>query len=150
MTTKDCECKICQTACSHKPGWFIPGEVEESAKFLGLSVNDFFKKYLGVDWWENSIKDIFVLAPATTRMQRGSEYPGNPKGKCVFFKNNKCEIHKVKPFECRDSMHDDDASTVYKRHQDIAMKWKQGPNQKIIIDLLGREPKSEEYNGCGF
>lgn len=140
----DCSCHKCSGACSHKPGWFLPKEAEKAAKLLDMTLKAFFDKYLGVDWWESS-KDIFVLAPANTRMTAGNEYPSDPKGVCVFFKEGKCQIHDAKPHECGAYIHDDTSATVNARHKAIADAWNTDENQAQIETLLGRKPQSEEY-----
>ena len=105
MKTKDCKCEQCKSACTHKPGWFKPGEPEKVAKFLGITVKDLFDTKLMVDWWEAD-EDIFVIAPAIKSGDIGGMYPANPKGQFVFFKNGLCEIIDVKPFECKLYIHE--------------------------------------------
>lgn len=49
--TKDsCKCESCQAACRQKPGWFLPGEAERVAEYLGISLEDLFRTKLAVDW----------------------------------------------------------------------------------------------------
>ena len=142
----ECTCNECKAACQHKPGWFMPGEAEKTAKYLKLSFQDFFNKYLGVDWWEDDTP-IFTLAPAIVGEETGSEYPGNPKGQCVFFNNNElCDIHPVKPFEC--ARMNCDETNINGCHEKVAKAWVD--NQTQIIELLGREPKTEGYYGGLF
>ena len=136
----DCTCDGCQRACENKPGWFKPGEAEKAADFLGLPLQAFFKDYLAVDWWEGE-KDIFLLAPATDRSGTGTEYPANPKGECIFYKDGLCSIHPVKPFECKEYIHN---KPIGDRHQVVAKTWE--PNQKQIKSLLGREPHAAGYS----
>ena len=143
MEKFECTCNKCRKACSYTPGWFMPGEAEKAAEFLDLSLKDFFDKYLGVDWWVGKgEEDIFVLAPALVGEETGSEYPGDPKGKCIFFnKDELCDIHPVKPFECATLTCDGAGSK--ESHKAVAMAWKKHQNQ--IVELLGREPKLEAY-----
>ena len=138
----ECQCKYCQSSCRSVPGWFMPGEAEKVAEYLETTLPDFFKKYLGVNWWCGE-EDIFLLAPATTRITPGTEYPANPKGQCIFFKDVLCQIHPVKPFECAQSSHDDSSKVVDTRHYDIALAWQDYHQQ--IVDLLDREPVSEDF-----
>lgn len=137
-----CSCHGCQRACETKPGWFLPGEAEKAAALLNIPLQQFFNEYLGVDWWEDSLNPIFVLAPATTDMDTGEEYDSNPRGICIFYKDGLCTIHDAKPFECREFLHGDSRDTTYKRHQSVAAAWEE--NQKQISDLLGRKPESSE------
>ena len=138
---KDCSCYICKSACTHKPGWFMPGEVEKVAEYLGMPLQELFDEKLGVDWWVTD-GNIFVLAPATTSMDAGIEYPGNPKGQCIFYENGLCSIHSVKPFECREFIHSEDDGLSGKRHKAVADAWQD--KQAQIVELLGREPEAEE------
>lgn len=141
--SQDCNCDICKGACEHKPGWFLPGEAEQVANHLGISLQELFSTKLGVDWWVAE-GDIFVLAPATLEMEAGTEYPAEPRGQCVFYENGLCSIHPVKPYECRTYFHDENKDTVNKRHKAVAEAWQN--KQEQIIQLLGREPESEEFS----
>ena len=123
----------------------MPGEAEIAAKTLGLSLEEFFKKYLAVNWWEGD-PDIFVLAPALVGEATGTEYPANPQGWCVFFVDGWCTIHPVKPFECAQLICDD--PNIGERHETVANAWIE--NQSQIVELLGREPESKVFYGGLF
>lgn len=143
----ECACERCQSACENTPGWFRPGEAEKAAAFLKLSLGDFFRRYLGVNWWCDSTRgDVFVLAPATTRMMAGHEYPANPKGQCVFFTaDRRCMIHPVKPHGCSHGNPCDFHEDAYKA--DVARTvqlWRK--EQGRIVKLLKREPVAEELS----
>lgn len=142
-TISECQCNVCKNACRRCPGWFMPGEAEKVAEYLSLPFNEFFKQYLGVNWWVSGPDedDIFILAPAIISMTPGQEYPFDPQGQCIFFKNNLCEIHTVKPYECKHYIHTTKKSdlTMYKK---IANAWK---NHNIqIVKLLNRKPISKQ------
>ena len=143
----ECSCNQCKGACTYKPGWFKPYEIAPAAKLLGLTIEKFFKTKLAIDWWESD-EPTFLLAPALQGAGTGTEYPGNPKGKCVFFKEGLCEIHTAKPFECAEYMHIDTNETVQKRHREVFESWKD--HQDIIEKLLGRKPVAEEWSGGPF
>jgi Fe-S-cluster containining protein len=143
-TRESCTCHVCRAACSEQPGWFLPGEAEKVADYLKLSLQELFDSRLGVDW-RDLYEPIFVLAPALVDEEPGEEYPGNPKGRCVFFKDGRCEIHEVKPYECREYLHYDE---VRERHEETARAWLE--HQSQIRELLGREPIANEYFGGGF
>ena len=153
MNSKEsCECDVCRHACEHKPGWFMPGQAEKVAEYLNMSVEELFKTKLMVDWWEQDEdhpEDIFLLSPGIVGEEPGSEFPSDPRGTCVFYKEGKCSIHPVKPFECADSIHGERGEY---RHNDIALAWQ--PHQEQIKKLLGREPQSEyfepEFMGLGM
>ena len=142
----ECTCEDCKGACRYVPGWFLPGEAECAAKLMGLTLKEFFDQYLGVDWWEGD-EPIFILAPAIVGEAPGSEYPGDPRGTCVFFNSDGlCDIHQAKPYECAMYICNDDNAS--ERHEKVAMAWKDYQTQ--IITLLGREPETEEYYGGGL
>ena len=126
----ECKCDSCKSACQFKPGWFIPGEVKKAAKFMKLSEKEFFDKYLGIDFWVGE-DEIFVLAPATLSMSPGEVYPYNPKGQCIFFKDGLCEIHEVKPFECRE-LNCNDLNVTESRHEKVSQLWNTKENQEYI------------------
>ena len=139
-TKESCKCDKCKKACENKPGWFIPGEAERVAEYLNISLEELFRAKLMVDWWVSSPEDIFILAPAIKYEEPGSEYPGDPTGECVFFIDGLCEIHPVKPFECKELFHGEQAL-----HEETAKTWKDNHNQ--VKELLGREPESREFMG---
>lgn len=149
--TVECSCSTCQKACTHKPGWFAPGEAEAVATHLGLTLEQLFKQHLMVDWHDDVdgvSGDVFLLSPAVDDETPGEEFPGDPRGRCVFYKDGKCSIHAVKPKECREYVHGDSSTTVRIRHEVIAAEWVE--HQQQIKDLLGRKPISSEFYGSGF
>lgn len=136
-------CATCQSGCTSKPGWFLPGEAERAAEFMGLTVDEFFRQYLAVDWWEDS-PNIFLLSPAVKEASPGSEFPGDPRGECVFYRHGRCQIHPAKPHECRVQWCGAVSGSV---HRDTAMAWK--GHQGQVSALLGREPEAKKF-GSGF
>lgn len=138
----ECSCNVCQNACKYNPGWFLPGEAEKAAEHMGLSLKEFFDKFLVVNWWVGIPDDTYVLSPATVNSSPGREANADPSGRCIFFKEGKCSIHAVKPFECREYIHSQQGNEIYERHEQVAMAWEEHQDQ--IIELLGREPVSEE------
>jgi Fe-S-cluster containining protein len=138
-------CERCRHGCTHKPGWFLPGEAEKAAELLGMTLPEFFGAYLAVDWWEDT-PDIFLLSPAIAGEEPGTEFPGNPRGACVFYENGRCRIHRAKPHECREALCDGSGSPSI--HEDTAMAWKEHQGQ--VAELLGREPEAEPYDGSLF
>jgi Fe-S-cluster containining protein len=136
-------CHACRGACNYRPGWFKPGEAEKAAELLGLSLSEFFQEHLAVDWWTGS-SPVFVLAPAIAGEETGTEYPGNPRGRCIFLQaDNSCQIHDAKPFEC--AKYWCGASKSEDFHRQAAEAWEDHQDQ--ITELLGREPVDEEYEG---
>jgi Fe-S-cluster containining protein len=144
---KSCTCWSCRSACSHKPGWFKPGEAEKVAEHLDVSLEELFSTKLQVDWWEadeDTETDIFVLSPAVLHGRPGEEFDADPNGTCVFFVEGRCSIHEVKPFECQEAL-GCEPTLPRVAHRGAAMAWVEHQDQ--IKDLLGREPQSSAYMG---
>ena len=78
-------------------------------------------------------------------MNPGREYPANPRGQCMFYKNGLCSIHEVKPFECKEYICGSDIEDVKNRHKSVAMEWNTEKNQEQIVGLLGCQPISQAY-----
>ena len=136
-----CQCNNCKDACQ-RPGWFVPGEIEQVAEFLNISIEELFRTKLIVDWWEEDSKqNTFVLCPGIKDRPFGTMAPHNPHGECIFF-NNKglCEIHPVKPFECAKYS----CKSRKSFHEEAKKKWENKTAQKQIRKLLGEEPEAEE------
>ena len=138
----ECSCESCSEGCTYCPGWFLPGEAEEVAEYLGMTLQELFDEKLGVNWWVGG-NDIFLLAPAILTMSPGSEYPGDPRGTCIFYKDEKCEIHPVKPFECAMYRCNTTRDEVQERHKATGAAWQDHRDQ--IAALLGREPVADGY-----
>lgn len=140
----DCTCQVCVDECKRRPGWFLPGEAEVAAAFLGLPLQEFFSTFLGVDWWVSK-HDTFVLAPAVVDMEPGTMYPWWPVGQCVFLENDRCRIHQVKPYECRMAYHEtlrvngELTTCGGTRHESVANAWKLDVHQRQIKQLLEGE-----------
>lgn len=138
----ECSCEKCIKGCKVNPGWFMPGEAELVAKSLGLSFKDFFHKYLVVDFW-CAEDDVYVLAPYKVfdkipdrpeisayyqRPDRGTGrlvdwgYPFRT-GRCIFLENDRCRIHPVKPYECRNTLSCVETNGKNIR-EEIAERWK--------------------------
>lgn len=142
---ESCSCKNCIGRCKAAPGWFKPGEIEKAADYLRMSVKDFFAKYVSVDWWfadedKNFENHVFVLSPAITKKEAGKVFPYHDRfGECVFFKNGKCQIHAVKPFECKEVYHGTTETEGAELHLGVAKEWNK--KQKQIVDLLEEKPQ---------
>ena len=141
MNKNECDCKRCKSACKQKPGWFKPEQIGPLAKNMGISVRELFDKYLAVDWYGGEVrdKDIFLLAPALKSRSTEKMYPMDPRGECVFFNKDKCDIYdRGKPFECTEYNHNDSMQQTVERHRKVAFEWEhQG---ELIKWLLGRTP----------
>ncbi|MCK9337915.1 MAG: YkgJ family cysteine cluster protein [Arcobacteraceae bacterium] len=85
------ECSKCSgNCCIGESGyiWISPKEMEEFAKFLDMSVEEFAQKYLIKVGYKYSIKEV--------------EYQPN-KFACVFFnfEQRNCGAYEVRPTQCR-------------------------------------------------
>jgi len=168
-TKESCTCSECVHSCYHKPGWFKPYEIERVADFLGISLKELFDTSLGVDYYLENLdqedsemevgseewkvemrkqqtkKALFVIAPSQEHMQPGGMYPGRPEGKCVFLKDDRCAIHVVKPYQCRQGFHDkQDMKGATEANRVVALEWKAHADQ--IKELLGRSPEVAELD----
>jgi Fe-S-cluster containining protein len=94
---------------------------------------------LAVDFWVAE-PPVFVLSPAITGGAAGTEFPVEPRGQCVFFKDGLCGIHAAKPHECRAMRHDRSFDGV---HEATMKTWESEP-QAQIESLLGRKPEMPE------
>ena len=105
----DCSCERCRSACTTRAGWFMPEEaarVKESP--LGAQLMYDYAVH-------SSGETISILTPAFLN------------GRCVFYRNGLCSIHAMKPFECREMMHDDSQEVAMRRRADIAAAWHLSP-----------------------
>lgn len=147
-TSESGTCHECQSACQVKPGWFLPGEAEKAADLLGMPMQEFFDRYLAVDWWEGYPKDTFILSPAVVGESTGDMFPAAPRGQCVFYQEGQCQIHEAKPHECRQYWCGEPSGEASGRHRKVAEAW--DAHQPQITSLLGREPEAEEWEGGLF
>ncbi len=75
-------CRQCGDCCAGRGGIFVrPEEVAGMAAFLGLSPQEFTRRYVVT----NSLGAHLDIK----------------NGYCVFLKDNCCQVHPVKPFICR-------------------------------------------------
>jgi len=74
-------------------GALIPGDAERIAAFLGMTEQKLKEKHL---------EEIEKFN--TTLFRPKIERRGKPYGTCTFFRQGKCQIHAVKPFECKLAM----------------------------------------------
>lgn len=76
------QCQQCGDCCAGRGGIFVrPGEVTALAAFLEIDEEKFRESYLE----SSSLGARLAIAD----------------GVCVFLKDNRCRVHPVKPFICR-------------------------------------------------
>jgi len=133
----ECTCPKCIECCERRPGWFKPGEAEKAARLLRMSLQDFFNKYLVVDYWARMEGDINLLMPrqvdaAGRRLSYSDAFRVSP---CVFLQNDRCGIHAAKPYECKVAMGCDN-SEVGSWHKKAAKAWDKPKHQTQVENLL--------------
>lgn len=79
------KCTECGQCCTGAPGytWVSEDEIVAIAEHLGLSLDDFGKKYLRL------VNGRYAL------LEKPSSYD------CIFLKDKKCEIYQLRPKQCR-------------------------------------------------
>lgn len=152
-TDRSCTCQKCIDSCCYKPGWFLPGEAEKVAEGLGVTLQQLFRTHLAVDHWTSAAgtPDILALSPAVMPESRrytpfpgerairipggspGTRFAWDPTGRCVFLKDGRCTIYAVRPFECRDVMHDE---TRTMSSEEVALAWNTPEHQGMLRALL--------------
>lgn len=88
------QCDRCGHCCSHGSGFLTREEHKKIAEFLKISEKELKERYLE----EVEKLNTRLWRPKLVKEQ-GKE--NLPYGKCVFLKDNRCEIHKIKPLQCR-------------------------------------------------
>jgi Fe-S-cluster containining protein len=149
----ECRCAQCRAACNHAPGWMTMEEAEAAIK-AGLA------KKLMVDWWETHPEHIMLLCPAAvgregkracTLDELGGAvevvFGGKGKGRCTFFKDNKCELHTsgFKPEECRLTFACAPDRYGYDERKKLAMSW-DSARGKAVVKRWAKEVKFDMPN----
>ena len=95
--------------CKSSPGWYGPGELEQSAQALGMQPDEFVRKFLVIDGIEFEEKRVEVFAPVKLdRFGKPAWQPGTRvdalyrtlRGVCVFYDGHGCKIYQARPIEC--------------------------------------------------
>jgi len=119
-----CKCDNCKGACEHKPGWFLPDQVEAVLDHFKVKhVDDLLGQQLAIDWYINDGLNVLVLSPQVESNKGSIQFPGDPQGVCVFYKRGLCEIYDVRPFECRKLNHDNEQEDIDERHRFTSESW---------------------------
>lgn len=154
--TISCRCHRCRSGCEMRPGFFLPGQAAETARRIGLTPQEFFDRFLVVDWIEAAAlrwrgipikpdNTPFALAPAIEGDATGGETQSTAAGRCIFWNpdGGACRIHEAKPFECREGDHDDSNDFIRRRATAIMGAWESPEAREEIREMLGREPSKE-------
>lgn len=84
------KCNQCAHCCTLGSGFLINDDIKKISKFLNKSEEEVKKSYLDE-------KELFNTKLFRPKLKTNNK----PYGKCIFLKNKKCSIHKVKPLQCR-------------------------------------------------
>jgi len=90
-----CSCRADRKSCQRQPGHLLPGQLKEIADALGLAV-EAARRY----FW-NSPGMVLANSRTGRTFRVRTITPRFENGRCVFFKNERCEVHAVAPFGCR-------------------------------------------------
>jgi len=110
---KACKCANCLSACFYDPGRLVPEDLKRIAAFLQISELELIRKYLVFIPFKSKWGKGYQLAPVKLQHQRAIlsageiAWPGYSQkpGRCIFLQENgDCQIHPVKPQECRSYM----------------------------------------------
>lgn len=115
---KECACLTCITACVRCPGRLVPDDLAPIASHLGLSVPELMAKYLTPS---DDLDNTGALRPQWIKNYG-----------CVFLKNQRCSIHAVKPFECREWTHDVTSEQVDAIIERIGDAWREFPSTDAL------------------
>src|SRR3990167_9641841 len=105
----DCMCDECKSCCKKIPGIPTPEELVKEAEFLKMPLKTFLETYCIKGWREDVFgKGEYIKFAYPTRIgfnntTEGWGYPLSG-GDCIFLTSKElCQIHEVKPTECRES-----------------------------------------------
>jgi Fe-S-cluster containining protein len=93
-------CQQCGKCCETQPCALAPEDLPKIAKFLGLTEEQLFKRFLILDYVEGIRERNYYVAPArkndlTGRIaETGWTFENNA---CIFLRDRKCSIDRVKP-----------------------------------------------------
>src|SRR4029077_20051887 len=82
------KCTECGQCCTGGPGyvWITDQEIEEMSQFLALTREAFLKQYT---------RQVGERIALLERLSLEGNYD------CIFLKNRKCTLYKVRPKQCR-------------------------------------------------
>lgn len=108
--TRECTCEKCVDACKNCSGVFAPGEAEKAAEYLKIPFEE-FKEMLVLNYHRDRYEDPMFWQPRKVGWDHLVDDEGvtsdawtGVRGACVFLKDDRCSIHAVKPYECRESL----------------------------------------------
>lgn len=107
IKARECSCTACQKLCLGTPGWFLPGEATRAARFLKMTLQEFFDTYLILEYWVGGLhgEDQYVLSPRR-EAQKGKKVVGWGdsflESPCRLLTETGCKLSlRFRPAECR-------------------------------------------------
>lgn len=124
-----CDCEKCQLGCQHKPGMLVPMDlVPITSQLLGKPRSQISSAEV-ID----SLSKVCEASPGalvslgTNIFSIPTIVPRLSEKGCIFYKDSKCEIHRVAPFGCAyfDSHMSRGAGEACSiaAHREIAAEW---------------------------
>lgn len=96
-----CSCSECKILCHGNTGWFLPEQIAPAADHMGLSIPEFFKKYLIIEYWVGGEN---VLAPRRyfqEGQRKARTFDAFEKGRCNLLEEGGCALPlNLRPIEC--------------------------------------------------
>lgn len=149
---RECDCAKCRAGCTYRPGLFAPGEATKAAKEMGLSLKEFFAKYLVVNYYDRELghedgEPLDIIAPGWTPTfriglfglkaklsgkqekivgRRVTESEGYTGGRCALLGKNGCMLsYKARPEECRRAyMCEQQMEDGLRLRDEVLVKWR--------------------------
>jgi hypothetical protein len=122
IPTSECTCDKCNGFCTYRTCWGTPDDIK---KIIDAGYAD----RLMLDWWQGYELEILVIVPALEGCE-GSVAPFDPRGRCTFFKDERCEIHSIKPIEGKISHHS--GTSDYNIHEKIVELWDTYEGRSVV------------------
>lgn len=91
--TRPCRCESCANGCRYGSGSLVGKDIQKIAKHLGITEDVLKKEFL------EEVEKFNTKKFRPKILRKNKQY-----GKCIFFDENRCKIHEVKPLECKISM----------------------------------------------
>ncbi len=88
-------CNRKNNCCKYGSGFLIGNDLKNIAQFLGMNESEVKERYLE----EKQLFNTKLFRPKLKA--RETKKINMPYGECIFFEDNGCKIHQVKPLQCR-------------------------------------------------
>jgi hypothetical protein len=138
--TGPCACADCRRLCDGRPGIFAPTEVEPAAAELGLTLEEFFERYLTIDF-QYFMRQAYPYSGPSTVGRRCTTKEGCTKGTCALLGPSGCRLSfERRPEECRRAYgcagwDNYDGSLL---HNEVSRKWRDDPIGAALLARLAK------------